>query len=175
MRSYRKRRRTLFRRTSPRPFRTATATWKAVTAALIQNDEAWTAAPVKLRSPIEFLAATGRLLGQAPVRPSPKASLLAMGQPFLARPVTQGMGRGRRCLGDLGWHQEPDRLGAAMRDVQREPCRYPQTRGRPDRRLFLGRDPARDQAGRKPRTGIGPADAQSGIPAALAGREAMTP
>ncbi|MHC2020689.1 DUF1800 domain-containing protein [Methylobacterium sp. CM6247] len=63
---------------------------KAVTAALIQNDEAWTAAPVKLRSPIEFLAATGRLLGQAPVRPSPKASLLAMGQPFLAAPSPKG-------------------------------------------------------------------------------------
>ncbi len=63
---------------------------KAVTAALIQADEAWTAAPVKLRPPMEFLAATGRLLGQAPVKPSPNASLLAMGQPFLAAPSPKG-------------------------------------------------------------------------------------
>lgn len=71
-------------------FRDSDGDLKAVTAALIQSDEAWTAAPVKLRPPIEFLAATGRLLGRAPVKPSPKASLLAMGQPFLAAPSPKG-------------------------------------------------------------------------------------
>ena len=71
-------------------FRDSDGDLKAVTADLVQSDEAWTAAPVKLRPPIEFLAATGRLLGQATVRPSPKASLLAMGQPFLAAPSPKG-------------------------------------------------------------------------------------
>ncbi|MBD8903367.1 DUF1800 family protein [Methylobacterium sp. WL19] len=71
-------------------FRDSDGDLKAVTTALIRSDEAWAAAPVKLRPPLEFLAATGRLLGQAPVRPSPKASLLAMGQPFLAAPSPKG-------------------------------------------------------------------------------------
>ncbi|WP_244475867.1 DUF1800 domain-containing protein [Methylobacterium sp. Leaf93] len=71
-------------------FRESDGDLKAVTAALVQSDEAWTAAPVKLRPPIEFLAATARMIGRVPLRPSPVASLLAMGQPFLAAPSPKG-------------------------------------------------------------------------------------
>lgn len=63
---------------------------KAVTLALVESEEAWAAPPVKLRPPLEFLAATGRLIGRPPVRPSPKASLVAMGQPFLGAPSPKG-------------------------------------------------------------------------------------
>ncbi|GJE18478.1 DUF1800 domain-containing protein [Methylobacterium marchantiae] len=63
---------------------------KAVSVALAASEEAWTAQPVKLRPPIEFLAATARMIGKVPLKPSPTAALLAMGQPFLAAPSPKG-------------------------------------------------------------------------------------
>ena len=129
---------------------------------------------MKLRSPIEFLAATGRLLGQAPVRPSPKASLLAMGQPFLAAPSPKG------------WAEEDDAWatsdGIKSRIDWAQQCATFNANHVDIRKLVDDRiggyfsDETRRviRQGESP-TGIGPADAQSGIPAALAGREAMTP
>jgi uncharacterized protein (DUF1800 family) len=61
----------------------------AVTHALIADDDAW-GPPRKLRSPVELLFATTRLLGGLPPQPAPPSALRAMGQPFWAPPSPKG-------------------------------------------------------------------------------------
>nr|WP_242534986.1 DUF1800 domain-containing protein [Roseococcus suduntuyensis] len=53
----------------------------AVTRALVEDVEAW-GPPRKVRSPMEFLFATARLLGGLPAAVNPTGALRAMGQPF---------------------------------------------------------------------------------------------
>src|SRR6266852_3593745 len=56
---------------------------KALTLALVDSDEAWQAPLTKLRSPYEFLVATGRLLGRIPEDPGRYlGSLNLLGQPL---------------------------------------------------------------------------------------------
>jgi uncharacterized protein (DUF1800 family) len=56
---------------------------KALAAALVDSDEAWQTSRTKLRSPYEFLIATGRLLGRMPEDPNRfLGALTLMGQPL---------------------------------------------------------------------------------------------
>jgi uncharacterized protein (DUF1800 family) len=56
---------------------------KALTVALVDSDEAWQAPLTKLRSPYEFLVATGRLLARIPDDPGNYlGSLNLLGQPL---------------------------------------------------------------------------------------------
>jgi uncharacterized protein (DUF1800 family) len=56
---------------------------RAVTSALVDSDEAWQAPLTKMRSPYEFLVATGRLLARIPEDPgSYLGSLNLLGQPL---------------------------------------------------------------------------------------------
>jgi len=56
---------------------------RALTMTLVDSDEAWQAPLTKLRSPYEFLVATGRLLARIPDDPGPYiGSLNLLGQPL---------------------------------------------------------------------------------------------
>jgi uncharacterized protein (DUF1800 family) len=58
---------------------------KAMTMALVDSDEAWAAPLTKIRSPYEFLVATGRLLARVPEDPGAYLnSLNTLGQPLWA-------------------------------------------------------------------------------------------
>jgi uncharacterized protein (DUF1800 family) len=64
-------------------FRKTDGDLKALTFALLDSDEAWQAPLTKLRSPYEFLVATGRLLGRIPEDPGRYlGSLNLLGQPL---------------------------------------------------------------------------------------------
>jgi uncharacterized protein (DUF1800 family) len=64
-------------------FRRTDGDLKALTLALLDSDEAWQAPLTKLRSPYEFLVATGRLLGRIPEDPGRYlGSLNLLGQPL---------------------------------------------------------------------------------------------
>ena len=54
-----------------------------VTSTLIEHQTTWTAPLTKLRTPLEFMAATGRLLGWIPSPPKALNALAAMGQPYM--------------------------------------------------------------------------------------------
>ena len=56
---------------------------KALATTLVDSDEAWQTPPTKLRSPYEFLVATGRLLGRMPEDPGRfLGGLNLLGQPL---------------------------------------------------------------------------------------------
>jgi len=56
---------------------------RAMTLALVDSDEVWAAPLTKIRSPYEFLVATGRLLARVPEDPGPYLNNLTMlGQPL---------------------------------------------------------------------------------------------
>lgn len=58
---------------------------KAMTLALIDSDEAWKGPPTKIRSPYEFLVATGRVLARIPEDPTRYlGGLNTLGQPLWA-------------------------------------------------------------------------------------------
>jgi uncharacterized protein (DUF1800 family) len=64
-------------------FRNTDGDLKAMAIALVDSDEAWQAPQTKLRSPYEFLVATGRLLGRNPADPGRYlGSLNLLGQPL---------------------------------------------------------------------------------------------
>ena len=64
-------------------FRKTDGDLKAMATALVDSDEAWQAPQTKLRSPYEFLVATGRLLGRNPEDPGRYlGSLNLLGQPL---------------------------------------------------------------------------------------------
>jgi uncharacterized protein (DUF1800 family) len=64
-------------------FRKSDGDLKALAAALVDSDEAWQAPQTKMRSPYEFLVATGRLLSQIPDDPSRYlGGLNLLGQPL---------------------------------------------------------------------------------------------
>jgi uncharacterized protein (DUF1800 family) len=64
-------------------FRKSDGDLKALALALVDSDEAWRAPLTKLRSPYEFLVATGRLLAQIPDDPGRYlGSLNLLGQPL---------------------------------------------------------------------------------------------
>jgi uncharacterized protein (DUF1800 family) len=64
-------------------FRNTDGDLKAMATALVDSDEAWRAPQTKLRSPYEFLVATGRLLGRNPDDPGRYlGSLNLLGQPL---------------------------------------------------------------------------------------------
>jgi uncharacterized protein (DUF1800 family) len=64
-------------------FRNSDGDLKAMAAALVDSDEAWQAPQTKLRSPYEFLVATGRLLGRNPEDPGRYlGGLNLLGQPL---------------------------------------------------------------------------------------------
>ncbi|WP_315787450.1 MULTISPECIES: DUF1800 domain-containing protein [unclassified Bradyrhizobium] len=66
-------------------FRTTDGDLKAVTLALLDSDEAWSAPLTKIRSPYEFLVAGGRLLARVPEDPGFYLnSLNTLGQPLWA-------------------------------------------------------------------------------------------
>ncbi len=64
-------------------FRKSGGDLKALASALVDSDEAWQAPQTKMRSPYEFLVATGRLLSQIPDDPSRYlGGLNLLGQPL---------------------------------------------------------------------------------------------
>jgi uncharacterized protein (DUF1800 family) len=64
-------------------FRKSDGDLKALATALVDSDEAWQAPQTKIRSPYEFLVATGRLLSQIPEDPSRYlGGLNLLGQPL---------------------------------------------------------------------------------------------
>ncbi|MGD0848994.1 DUF1800 domain-containing protein [Bradyrhizobium sp.] len=64
-------------------FRKSDGDLKALAAALVDSDEAWRAPPTKMRSPYEFLVASGRLLSQIPDDPGRYlGGLNLLGQPL---------------------------------------------------------------------------------------------
>jgi uncharacterized protein (DUF1800 family) len=64
-------------------FRKSDGDLKALTSALVDSDEAWQAPLTKLRSPYEFLVASGRLLARIPDDPTPYlGGLNLLGQPL---------------------------------------------------------------------------------------------
>jgi len=64
-------------------FRKSDGDLRALTVALLDSDEAWQAPLTKLRSPYEFLVATGRLLAQIPEDPTRYlGGLNVLGQPL---------------------------------------------------------------------------------------------
>jgi uncharacterized protein (DUF1800 family) len=64
-------------------FRKSDGDLKALATALVDSDEAWQAPQTKMRSPYEFLVATGRLLSQIPDDPSRYlGGLNLLGQPL---------------------------------------------------------------------------------------------
>jgi len=64
-------------------FQTSDGDLKALTMALIDSDAAWQAPLTKLRSPYDFLVATGRLLAHTPEDPTPTlGGLNLLGQPL---------------------------------------------------------------------------------------------
>jgi uncharacterized protein (DUF1800 family) len=64
-------------------FRSTNGDLKALALALVDSDEAWQAPQKKLRSPYEFLIATGRLLGRMPEDPGRfLGGLNLLGQPL---------------------------------------------------------------------------------------------
>jgi uncharacterized protein (DUF1800 family) len=64
-------------------FRESDGDLKALATALVDSDEAWQAPQTKMRSPYEFLVATGRLLSQIPDDPSRYlGGLNLLGQPL---------------------------------------------------------------------------------------------
>jgi uncharacterized protein (DUF1800 family) len=64
-------------------FTTTDGDLKAMTLALVDSDEAWAAPLTKMRSPYEFLVATGRLLARVPDDPGLYlGGLNALGQPL---------------------------------------------------------------------------------------------
>ncbi len=64
-------------------FRKSDGDLRLLAATLVDSDEAWRAPPTKLRSPYEYLVATGRLLGQVPDEPSRYlGGLNLLGQPL---------------------------------------------------------------------------------------------
>jgi uncharacterized protein (DUF1800 family) len=64
-------------------FRKSDGDLRALTAALLDSDEAWQVPLTKLRSPYEFLVAAGRLLGQIPEDPTRYlGGLNVLGQPL---------------------------------------------------------------------------------------------
>jgi uncharacterized protein (DUF1800 family) len=64
-------------------FLTSGGDLKALAAALVDSNEAWQAPLTKLRSPYEFLMATGRLLAQVPEEPGKYlGGLTLLGQPL---------------------------------------------------------------------------------------------
>jgi uncharacterized protein (DUF1800 family) len=64
-------------------FRNTDGDLKALTFVMLDSDEAWQAPLTKLRSPYEFLVATGRLLGRIPEDPGRYlGSLNLLGQPL---------------------------------------------------------------------------------------------
>ncbi|WP_338661176.1 DUF1800 domain-containing protein [Pararoseomonas sp. SCSIO 73927] len=62
---------------------------RAVTRALVSDDEAW-GPPRKVRPPVELLLAAARLFGGLPRQPDPGRALQAMGQPFWGAPAPKG-------------------------------------------------------------------------------------
>jgi uncharacterized protein (DUF1800 family) len=64
---------------------------KAVALALLESNEAWQAPVVKMRTPYEYLIATGRLLARIPEDPGRYfAGLQALGQPLWTPPGPNG-------------------------------------------------------------------------------------
>jgi uncharacterized protein (DUF1800 family) len=64
-------------------FRKSDGDLKALATTLLDSDEAWRAPMTKMRSPYEFLVATGRLLGRIPDDPGPYLNgLNVLGQPL---------------------------------------------------------------------------------------------
>ena len=64
-------------------FRKSGGDLKALASALVESDEAWQAPQTKMRSPYEFLVATGRLLAQIPGDPGRYLNgLNVLGQPL---------------------------------------------------------------------------------------------
>ena len=64
---------------------------RALAAALVDSDEAWRAPLTKMRSPYEFLVASGRLLARVPEDPSSYLNgLILLGQPLWAPPGPNG-------------------------------------------------------------------------------------
>lgn len=72
-------------------FRNTDGDLKAVAAALVDSDEAWAAPMTKIRTPDEFLVATGRVMGRIPDDPGRYLGALnLLGQPLWTPPGPNG-------------------------------------------------------------------------------------
>lgn len=64
-------------------FKSSGGDLKAMAMTLVDSDEAWSAPPTKIRSPYEFVVASGRLLARMPEDPGPfLGALNTLGQPL---------------------------------------------------------------------------------------------
>ncbi|MBP0444257.1 DUF1800 domain-containing protein [Roseomonas sp. SSH11] len=70
-------------------FRRTDGDLAAVTRSLVTDNEAWVP-PRKVRSPMELILATSRLLGGPPPQPPAGRALVALGQPFWQAPSPKG-------------------------------------------------------------------------------------
>ena len=81
-------------------FRKSDGDLRALATALLDSDEAWQAPLTKIRSPYEFLVATGRLLAQIPDDPSRYlGGLNLLGQPLVDPGRAERISRHQRGLG----------------------------------------------------------------------------
>ena len=80
-------------------FQTSDGDLRALAVALLDSDEAWQAPLSKMRSPYEFLVATGRLLARIPDEPNRYlGGLNLLGQPLWLLAGLMSSGRTRRGL-----------------------------------------------------------------------------
>ncbi len=87
----------------------------AVSLALIDSPEAFSAPPTKMRNPWEYCVASARLLGRAPDDAGPVLSSLAMlGQPLWQPPGPNGFSDNIRRLGLAGGNEDQARSRRAM-------------------------------------------------------------
>ncbi len=72
-------------------FRSRDGDLRAVSTALVDLPEAWSAPPTKIRNPYEFLVAAARMLGATPADPGPMLNgLRTLGQPLWEPPGPNG-------------------------------------------------------------------------------------
>ena len=122
---------------------------KAMTLALVDSDEAWQAPLTKLRSPYEFLVATGRLLARNPGRSRPLSR-----RPEFAGPAAMDAGRTERIsrqqcgMGRAGGDEAAARYLGATRLARRQQYRSPRSVGVRRRGCCVGGNKAHHRARR---------------------------
>ena len=115
-------------------FRKTDGDLKALAIALVDSDEAWQAPLTKMRSPYEFLVATGRLLAQIPEDPGRYlGGLNLLGQPLWSPAGPNGFRRHQCGMGRARGHEAAARYlraGGLAAGRQRRSARAARTRRR---------------------------------------------
>ena len=146
-------------------FRKTDGDLKAMAMALVDSDEAWQAPLTKLRSPYEFLVATGRLLARDPGRSRPLSR-----RPQCAGPAAVDAGRAERIcryqrgMGRAGRHEAAARHRGAVRLARRRQHRSARSAGGRRGRCGVDRNAADHRARGVAAAGAGAAVDVAGIP-----------